>query len=122
MKFLWKNKILCLSILLIFTNGCDETTISEDTRTENNRSKNHHPRNRADIDLCPEAGFSDEQKAKVKELRQSFRNSFRDIGREDRQDTWSELQQNILETVPTTEEQKAALSKCFERRQGKLQL
>ena len=106
-------------ILLIFTNGCDETTISEDNRPKNHQSKNHHPRNRADIDLCPEAGFSDEQKAKVKELRQSFRDSFRDIGREDRQDTVSQLQQNILKTVPVTEKQKTALSKCFERRQGR---
>ena len=65
--------------------------------------------------FCPEAGFSDEQKAKVKEMRNHVKSSTHDMSKEDRQAAWSIFQQNVLETVATTEKQKTALSKCFEQ-------
>lgn len=125
MKLSWKKQVFYLFILLIFTGNCEETIFSEadnveesNTATEN-RYKRRHRRHKAGIPLCPEAGLSDAQKEEIRELRHSFRDSARDTNREDRQDTWFEFEQNVLNTIPTTEEQRAALSNCFERRQNR---
>lgn len=65
---------------------------------------------------CPEAGLSDTQKAQIKEMRNNVKSSLHDMSREERRATWSAFEKNVLETVATTEEQKMALSKCFERK------
>ena len=68
---------------------------------------------------CPEAGFSEEQKAHVKELRQDFKSSVEGLSREERRTAWSEFHQTVLDTIPETDEQKVALSECFEERKNK---
>jgi len=69
-------------------------------------------------DLCEEAKLSEEQRVQMRELRQKHGGS-RELSREERQEAWQKAQQEILEKVPTTEEQKQALSECFERRKNR---
>ena len=63
-----------------------------------------------------EAGFSDEQRAHMKELRQEFKASVKSLSKEERRAKWGEFPQTVLDTVADSEEQKAALAKCFEQR------
>ena len=86
-----------------------KTALSECFENRKKYWKNHR-------NFCPEAKLSEEQKAQVKELRENFRSSTQELDREGKQAARKELQQNILETVPTSEEQKTALSECFENR------
>ena len=115
MKYFIKGYLFCLLISsLLFLNACN----GNETRARNGRSKGKTGSRFS----CPEAGLSEEQQTQIKELRQNFRgsNKDRDRGnREERQAVWLELQQNILATVPETEEQRAALSDCFKRKQSK---
>ena len=53
----------------------------------------------------------------MKELYQKNRDS-QELSREERRTAWEKVQQEILEKVFATEEQKQALSECFERRQN----
>ena len=69
--------------------------------------------------FCPEAGFSDEQKAQAKMLRHDFRASVESLSKEERQAKRAELEQTILDTIAETDEQRTALAECFERRSGK---
>ena len=66
--------------------------------------------------FCPEANLSDEQKAQIKELRQNFRNATQGLSKDERRAAKTEMQQTILENIATTDEQRQALSQCFERR------
>ena len=66
--------------------------------------------------FCPEAELSEEQKAQIRELRQNFRNSVKDKSKDERQAARAELHGHILEVVPTSEEQRVALSECYENR------
>ncbi len=66
--------------------------------------------------FCPEAELSEEQKAQVKELRKNSRSSVQKLSKKERRSARKELQQNILDTVPTSEEQQVALAECFENR------
>ena len=66
--------------------------------------------------FCPKAELSEEQQGQVKELRKSFKSSVQELGKKEKRAARKELQQNILETVPTSEEQQAALAECFEDR------
>ena len=65
---------------------------------------------------CPEAELSEEQKVQITEIRQSVRNSNHESSREERQIIGAELQEKILDIVPETEEQRKALTQCFEQR------
>ena len=65
-------------------------------------------------DFCPGAGFSEEQKEQIKNLSQERNNQ--NLSREERRTARGELQKKILEEVAKTEEEKTALSKCFEQR------
>ena len=83
--------------------------------TECFENKKKHWKKRRNV--CPEAELSEKQKSQVKELRKNFRSSIQELSKKERQAARKELQQNILETVPTSEEQQAALAECFENRQ-----
>ena len=77
------------------------------------RKEKRKNRNR---DHCPKAKLSNEQKADMKELHKNFRKSTCGLSKEERKAARAELHQTVLETIPTTEGQRDALSKCFERR------
>lgn len=55
----------------------------------------------AHSNFCPEANLSEDQRAQIKEQKRAV---------------WADFHTHILETVSATEEQKAALAKCFEHR------
>ena len=77
------------------------------------RSKN--PRQRlTSADFCTKAGLSEEQKKQIKNL--SRKGDNQNLSREERKTAREELQKKILEEVAKTEEEKTALSKCFEQR------
>ena len=65
--------------------------------------------------FCPEANLSDEQKTQIKELRKDFRDSVKELNREDKEKARAEFHQTVLDTVAGNE-QKGALEECFERR------
>ena len=65
---------------------------------------------------CPEAGLSDEQKDAWKALRKDFRASVEGLSREEKREKKAEFHQQVLDTIPATEEQAEALSQCFEER------
>lgn len=69
-----------------------------------------------DRNFCPDATLSEEQQAQVKELHKGFWSSVQELDRKEKRAVRKELQQNILDTVPTSEEQQAALAECFEKR------
>ena len=64
---------------------------------------------------CPEANLSEEQKEHIKALRQEFRAKTCDLSREEKGAAREDLHNHILEKV-AEEDQREALSKCFERR------
>ena len=66
--------------------------------------------------FCPEANLSDEQKAQKKALHSEFRNSTEELSKEERKAAKVQLRQNILAIASLTDEQRAALLQCFERR------
>ena len=81
------------------------------------KRKGKHSRKKRNF--CPTAELSEEQKAQVKELRKGFKDSAQDLSKEERRTARKELQQNILNTVPVSEEQKVALTECFENKKRK---
>ena len=80
------------------------------------RKKRHSRKHK---NFCSEAELSEEQKAQMKELRKGFKASAQDLSKEERRTARKELQQNILNTVPVSEEQKVALTECFENKKRK---
>ena len=68
----------------------------------------------ASANFCPEAGLSEEQKEQIKNLSQE--RDKQNLSREERRTAREELQKKILEEVASTEDEKTALSKCFEQR------
>ena len=101
------NQRFCFLIgLLFFLSGCT-----------GNGSGRRGDRRGGERELqCPAAKLSEEQKEQIKKLLQDSRSSSRDMNKEERRSTREESQKRILDTVPTTEEQKTALAECFERR------
>ena len=73
----------------------------------------------ADSNFCPTADLSEEQKAQVKELRKSFKASTQDLSKEEKRAMRADFKAQVLETVPTSEEQQAVLAECFDKRKGK---
>ena len=65
---------------------------------------------------CLEAGLSDEQKAAWQALRENFKDSVEGLSKEEKKAKWAEFHQQVLDAIPETEEQKAALEQCFEKR------
>ena len=65
---------------------------------------------------CPKANLSEDQKAAVKTMRQDFRAAAEGKSREEKRALKAELHQKILDTVPVSDEQRAALAKCQERK------
>ena len=63
---------------------------------------------------CPEAGLSDEQTDQWQALRQDFKTSVEGLSKKERRAKWAEFHQQVLETIPETDEQQAALEQCFE--------
>lgn len=112
MKYFIKHQLFCLFIgPLLFFSACNG---------KEGRTRNGHSERRAGRHLsCPEAGLSEEQQAQIRELRQSFRGSENNRNRGEKGAAHMELNQSILATVPETEQQRAALSECFERRQNR---
>lgn len=126
MKYTIKNQhLFCLFISsLLFFSGCAGNESNNNGNESNNGDKSHKQRGRSHSDRkfsCPEAGLSEEQKAQIKEIRQNLRDSNHGLSREERQTNKAELQKTILETIPETEEQRAALEQCFEHRREKSQ-
>ena len=105
MKYLIKGFIFLMGLLL-FLNGCK----GDDPGRQGDRRGGEREFQ------CPAANLSEEQKEQIKKIHQDSRASSRDISKEERQSSREELQKRILDTVPTTEEQKSALAECFERR------
>ena len=64
--------------------------------------------------FCPTAGLSEEQKEQIKNLVQETDDQ--NLNREERRTASQELKKKILEEIVMTEEEKTALSKCFEQR------
>lgn len=94
--------------LLLFFSGCTG---------EGSGRRGDHRGERGELPSCPSAKLSEEQKEQIKKLHQDSKASSRDRGREERRSARETLQERILNTVPETEEQKAALMECFKRRQ-----
>ena len=65
---------------------------------------------------CPEANLSDAQKKSIQEMRRNFKAQAGDLSEADRKQAKQELRQNILNTVLESDEQRAALSACWEKR------
>ena len=63
--------------------------------------------------FCPKAELSEEQKNQIKEMRMQFKSSSQEMSREDKKTAREDMQKNILNTIASTEEQKAALANCF---------
>ena len=97
-------------------------------RSNNNQGERRGPDNRdhrgsrqdssrfTSPNFCPEAGLSEEQKQQIKNLFQE--RGDQNLSREERRTAQEELQKKILEEIAKTEEEKTALSKCFEQRRG----
>ena len=64
---------------------------------------------------CPEANLSEEQQSAVRAIRQEFRASAEGKTREEREALRAEARQEILNTVPSSDEQRAALAECQQR-------
>ena len=69
---------------------------------------------------CPEANLSDEQKETLRTMKREFRESLRgqDLSREEKRTARKNFKQTILDTIPTNEEQKVALTECFNKRRN----
>ena len=67
---------------------------------------------------CPEAQLSVEQTDQIKDLRKNFRANKEGLNREEKRAAWAGLQQSILD-IATSQEQRDALSVCFESRKHK---
>ncbi len=65
---------------------------------------------------CPEANLSDAQKESIREMRRNFKAQVKDLSEEDRKQAKQEFRQNILNTVLESDEQRAALSACWEKK------
>ena len=65
---------------------------------------------------CPEANLSDAQKKSIKEMRRNFKAQAGDLSEADRKQAKQELRQNILDNVLESDEQRTALSACWEKR------
>ena len=69
---------------------------------------------------CPEANLSEEQRSSVQEIWQEFMASIEGKSREERRELRAEFHQEVLDTVPSSDEQRAVLAECQQkRRRGK---
>ena len=65
---------------------------------------------------CSEANLSDAQRKSIREMRRNFKAQAGDLSEADRKQAKQELRQNILDNVLESDEQRTALSACWEKR------
>ena len=112
--------LLTFNLFIISCGGKENKSNDEHRGGKENRSNDDHQRGSKQSfsrftspNFCPTAGLSEEQKEQIKNLVQGDNQN---LTREERRTASQELKKKILEEVVMTEEEKTALSKCFEQK------
>ena len=110
MKSLYTVAFLLTFNLFIISCGEKENRSNDDDHRGSKQSFSRF----TSPNFCPTAGLSEEQKEQIKNLVQE--RDDQNLEREERRTASQELKKKILEEIVMTEEEKTALSKCFEQR------
>ena len=96
----------------IFLLTCFMGLVYTNPSIAHNSDKKGHDRQ----NWCPEAQLSKEQKNSIKEIHKNFRSQKEGLSEEERHAAKQALKQSILDTVLESDEQRIALSECWNKK------